>query len=254
MTFSINQLSVSRDQKQVLDQITLNFEQPQLVGLIGPNGAGKSTLMQALTGLLPFSGHIELEDRALADYHATERAQKLAFLPQDRTVHWALSCQAIVMLGRMPYRSSFSQPSAQDKAIVRDAMLQMDVLTFAERPFDRLSGGEQARVLIARLLAQEPNIILADEPVNGLDPAHQIALMHAFRGQVRLGRTVLVTLHELALASHWCDRIIMLDQGRVVADGSTHQVMTVDNIRQVYGVESTIVSASGRQLLVPIDL
>lgn len=254
MKLSAHRLSAVRGQRSVLRDVNLTFDKPELIGLIGPNGAGKSTLMRALSGLQSCAGSVVLNGQNLNDYSAETLARLLAFLPQERTVHWPMDCQDIVMLGRMPYQSGLRRASDQDRLIVRQAMAAMEVVDFAERPFDRLSGGEQARVLIARVLAQEPELIIADEPINGLDPAHQISLMKTFRQMVQAGRTVLTSLHDLALASHWCDRIIILNDGALVADGPVKQVMTEERIRAVYGVETITVAVSDGVLVVPADL
>jgi len=149
---SINNLSVVRGRNQVLHNISLDLGKPELIGLIGPNGAGKSTLMKALAGLQKFTGSVDLDGRSLRDYSDIALAQTLAFLPQERTVHWPLACREIVMLGRMPYQSGLGSASEHDQKMVSQAMQIMQVQQFAERPFDKLSGGEQARVLIAEYL------------------------------------------------------------------------------------------------------
>ncbi|MCV6611029.1 MAG: ABC transporter ATP-binding protein [Amphritea sp.] len=254
MRLTVSRLHAQRSGKSVLRDISLSFDKPELIGLIGPNGAGKSTLMRALSGLQSYSGSIQLDGTDLAQYAPQALARQLAFLPQERTVHWALDCEEVVMLGRMPYQSGFGRASVGDHRIVERAMQTMDVLEFSRRSFEQLSGGEQARVLIARVLAQEPDMIIADEPINGLDPAHQISLMKTFRELVAAGRTVLTSLHDLSLASHWCDRIIILEHGDLIADGAVDQVMTPQQIRKVYGVETMAVSTSGRTLIVPTDL
>lgn len=254
MNLTTRDLKVIRAGKSVLQDISFCIDKPELIGLIGPNGAGKSTLMRAICGLQPYRGRITLAGRNLDQYRAEQLARSLAFLPQERTVHWSLPCWEIVMLGRMPHQSGFGRASDKDRHIVSEAMRVMGVLDFRERTFEHLSGGEQARVLIARVLAQEPSLIIADEPINGLDPAHQISLMKTFKHLVNEGQTILTSLHDLSLASHWCDRIIILEGGRLIADGPTSEVMNKTQIRAVYGIESITLQHSERCIIVPTDL
>jgi len=254
MNLKVQNLSVLRGQKPVLKDLSFSIEKPQLIGLIGPNGAGKSTLMRAIAGLQIYQGEISLADLSLSSFAPKELAQKMAYLPQERAVHWPMPCNEVVKLGRLPYLSGFSRLSEHDQQIVNETMQALDVADFAYTSFDNLSGGEQARVLIARVLAQQPQLIIADEPVNGLDPAHQISLMQTFKQLVAQGKTVLTSLHDLSLASQWCDRILMLEAGRLVADGPATEVMTAENIRNVYRVESAQMHHAGREILIPTDL
>jgi len=245
-----------RAEKQILQDVSVQFDRPELIGLIGPNGAGKSTLMKLLAGVLPCDGLITLGGRALQTIPAPLLAQHIAYLPQERTVHWALNCQEIVALGRTPYHPGlFRGPVREDDQAIETAMAYMDVHAFKDRVFKTLSGGEQARVLIARVLAQETAFILADEPTNGLDPAHQIGLMQLFRRFVTdQQKIILVSLHDLALASRWCDRIILLNKGSIAADGDVADVMTKTQIGSVYGVSTAQLMIGERPLITPVDL
>lgn len=254
MTLTLSQLSTALGKQTVLHDVSIACTKPELIGLIGPNGAGKSTLMRAIAGLQPFSGAMQFNGKPSTDYRADELAKLLAFLPQERIVHWPLIAYDVVMLGRMPHQSGFGKASAHDHEVVKAAMHTMEVASFAERPFDQLSGGEQARLLIARLLAQEPDIIIADEPINGLDPAHQIGLMRIFQTLVAEGKTVITSLHDLSLASYWCDRIVVLKEGQLIADGSPTDVLTAARIRDVYGVETAHLTLPQGSLVVPTDL
>lgn len=252
---SCHALSFHRGQALVLDQVGFVSDKPELIGIIGPNGAGKTTLMRCLAGLLsPTSGAVALNGQALDRQSITAKAKAIAFLPQERSVHWSLQCQDIVMLGRMPHRSAFARPSEKDRKIVADAMQQMDVSAFANRDFLCLSGGEQARVLIARMLAQEPDLMIADEPVNGLDPAHQISLMQILRAIVAKGTRVLVSLHDLSLASRWCDRLLLVHQGRLVADNSPNIVLSDDNMASVFGIGMGHLACQDRIISIPTHL
>ena len=253
MILQCTSVSVVRGQRQAVEQASLDITKPELIGLIGPNGAGKTSLMRAIAGLQPYSGVIVLQGDDLGRLEASTIARRLAYLPQERAVHWPLCVYDVVMLGRLPHRAAFVRASQADIEAVEDAMQHVAIADFADRPFNQLSGGEQARVLIARMIAQQADLIIADEPTSGLDPSHQIDLMEMFRTFVSAGKTILTSLHDLPLASLWCDRIILLDGGRLVADGPVEEVMTAERIEQAYGVRTAKMTVGDRPLIVPTD-
>jgi iron complex transport system ATP-binding protein len=224
-------ITVRRDGHPVVQNVSLSLTPGSLVGLIGPNGAGKTSLMRAALGLLPFEG-----SSSLTELGPRDRARTAAWLPQDRDIAWPVSVETLVALGRTPYLAAGRKLSAADRAAVSSALLRMELRDLAHRTATELSGGEKARALIARVLAQETPVIFADEPVAGLDPAHQIAAMRVFRSLAREGRTVLVSLHDLGLASRYCDRLILLDHGEVVADGAPRAVLDDAKMRSVFAV------------------
>ena len=229
--FSVEHLSVRRGDIAVVDDISLSLISGELVGLIGPNGAGKTTLMRAALGLLPFDGF-----SSLAALELRERARVATWIPQERDIAWPVCVETLVALGRTPYLAAGRKLSSSDKAAISRALSRMDLEKLANRVATELSGGEKARALIARALAQETPIVLADEPVAGLDPAHQIAAMKVFRSLAKEDHTVLVSLHDLGLASRYCDRLILLDRGKVVADGSPGEVLNDGRMRAVFHV------------------
>jgi len=222
-----------RGREIVLDRVSLTVAAGELVGLLGPNGAGKTTLMRAALGLQPATGGIiRLGGAPLATLPPRLRALRAAYIPQDRSVAWPLTVAALVALGRTPHRAS----PATDAAAVDAAIGSMELTALRHRPATELSGGERARALIARALAQEAPLLLADEPTAGLDPAHALGLMSAFRRLAAEGRGVLVSMHDLGLAARWCDRLILLDSGRVVAEGPPVEVLSPNRLAGVYGV------------------
>ncbi|GLQ06872.1 ABC transporter ATP-binding protein [Sneathiella chinensis] len=251
---SCTSLTASLGRKQVLDAVSFAVDRPQLIGLIGPNGAGKSTLLKTLAGVLDHGGDVQFRGQDHRAIPAPEKARSIAYMPQERVVHWDLACRDVVLLGRLPYRGWAGRASTEDRQATDDAMGKMDVLEFANRPFNQLSGGEQARVLLARLLAQSPALVLADEPTNGLDPAHQIGLMKTFRSLVDEGKTVILSLHDLTLAAAWCDRLLLLDHGRMTADGPPETVLQAETLRQVYGVETEWVTTSRTAAVIAVDI
>ncbi len=236
--------------RRVLDGVDLTVSPGELVGLIGPNGAGKSTLMRAALGLTPATGALHLGDAPLASLGAETRARRAAYLPQTREIVWPMAVAAVVGLGRMALKSG--PETAADRAAIAEALALMDLEALAERPANALSGGERARVLLARVLAQEAPLLLVDEPAAGLDPSHQIGLMETLAALTRGGRGVLASLHDLGLAARWCDRLVLLDQGRVVADGRPAAVLTADRLALVYGVRAFAAETADGLVLQPV--
>lgn len=245
---SINALSVRVHGRELLSGVDLRIQHGELVGLVGPNGAGKSTLVRALMQLLPYRGEAWLNNRPLHALSARERARQLAYLSQDDRLQWPIRVRDLVALGRHPYRGSWWAGvtgagigrDEQDRRAIDDALHAADVWTLRERRADELSGGERARARLARVLAVEAKVLLADEPVAALDPMHQLRVMELLRARCHAGQTVVVVLHDLTLASRFCDRLLLLDQGRPVASGPVDAVLTPENLRQVYGVRALI--------------
>ncbi|MCO5064227.1 MAG: ABC transporter ATP-binding protein [Rhizobiaceae bacterium] len=247
-------LHVSLGARRVVDGISFAVKPGEFVALVGPNGAGKSTLLRTLAGVLPYSGSIRIDGEESAALPAIRRARTLAFLPQERDVAWNISVEALVALGRSPHITALSSLRPDDERAVDAAMRRMEVLAFRKRPVAELSGGEKALVLVARALAQETPLLLADEPSAGLDPAHGLSLMATFAGIAREGKSVIASTHDLGMAAAHCTRILLLAGGRIVADGAPGDVLTVERIREVYGVESYIATVDGRMIVQPLDL
>ncbi len=209
----------------------------EIVGLIGPNGSGKTTLLRALANLrAPDSGRVRYEDKSAAEVGAAELSRQIAYLAQGGEVHWPMRVEALVALGRLPHRQRFQKSAAADRAAIERAMLAADVAALRDRTMNQISGGERMRVLLARALAVEAPMLLADEPVAALDPLHQLQVMELLRRKVAAGGGVVVVLHDLALAARYCDRLVLLSDGVVHAAGEPGHVLTDDNIAAVYGV------------------
>ena len=229
MPLTLRNLSVTRRKRLILDDISLSIAQGEFVGLIGPNGAGKSTLMEASLGLIPSSG-----TSSLAALPPHKRARVAAYLPQAREISWPVSVEDLIALGRIPW--SAGGQADTDRTAVDHAITRMGLQDFRRRTALRLSGGEQNRVLIARALAQETPMLLADEPVAGLDPAQQLACMRLFRDLAQESRCVIASVHDLGLAARFCTRLVLLSQGRILADGPPDTVLTDDNLRQAFAI------------------
>lgn len=230
-------ISLSIDDSSILNKVGLELNAGELLGLIGPNGAGKSTLLRSIAGLTQLdSGTILLDECNLLEMQPKARAHKIAYLAQDGPVHWPLIVERLVELGRLPHLDGWQQPSSQDMELISRVMQQTDVEHLRGRIFDTLSGGEAMRVLLARALVTEPLILLADEPVAALDPAHQLDVMQLLQDHCNAGGAAVVVLHDLALASHFCHRLQLLNSGRTVAVGDPATVLSKENLGEVYGI------------------
>ncbi|MCR8546507.1 ABC transporter ATP-binding protein [Salipiger sp. P9] len=243
---SLDALTVRRGQCPVVDGVTLSIEPGECVGLIGPNGAGKTTLMRAALGLIPHAGQ-----SSLSALPARERARAAAWLPQAREIAWPISVETLVALGRLPHDS---RAGALRADAVGAALSRMGLEGFRQRKATELSGGEQARVLIARALAQEAPLLMADEPIAGLDPAAQIATLRIFEDLAQEGHAVLTSLHDLTLAARHCTRLILLDRGRLAADGPPLEVLTEDTLAQVFHLRAHMLQTEHGPLLQPLGV
>ena len=224
--------------REVVRDLAMALNGGMLVGILGPNGAGKSTLVRALIGLLPCHGRVVLDDEPVANMPRAEIARRIAYLPQGQSLHWPLTVERLVALGRLPHLAPFSRLTESDRTAIARAMTLAEVEHLAGRTATELSGGERARVLLARALAVEAPVLVADEPLASLDPAHQLHGMELFRNQAREGRLVLVVLHDLPLAARFCDRVMVMTKGRLVADGPPAKVLTAELIADVYQVRA----------------
>lgn len=234
----VNNLSVRIGGRPILNDVSFEAISRDVIGLIGPNGTGKSTLLKAILGLVPSSGTIELFGNQ--NLSPRERAQKVCYMPQDREIAWPLSVRRLVSLGRTPFLSSTCGLSESDETLVNEAMRQVDIEHLAQRNVLELSGGERARVLIARALAQNAPLLIADEPAAGLDPAHQIALMEMIVARTHCQGLAIVTVHDMGLAARWCTRLLVLHNGQLVADGPPSDVLVPDMFARVYGIDVSV--------------
>ena len=213
----------------------VTFRLGEITAICGPNGAGKSTLLATLAGLIaPEEGEVSLDGKPLAALTARERARQIGYLPQSREIAWDVDVATLVGLGRLPWRAG----AQADRAAVTAAIETLDLRDLADRPVTRLSGGEQARALLARVLAGEPRWILADEPLAALDLAHQATLMRHFRALAERGLGVVVVLHDLTVAMNGADRVLVLEHGAVVEVGRPGEALSADRLRQTWGVDA----------------
>lgn len=238
---------------QALDGVSIRFASGRVTAILGPNGAGKSTLASVTAGLrVPDTGSVTLGDRPLAALPSRERARLIGYLPQSAALHWNIAVRELVALGRLPHRDPFGGVAAADWVAVDRAMEATDTTAFAARPTAELSGGERARVLLARVLAGEPRWIVADEPLAGLDPAHQLDVLARLRDAARAGAGVVLVLHDVSHAARAADDAVLLAGGRTVASGPVADVMTPARLREVYGIDVFVgTDGAGGPVLVP---
>ena len=249
MSLAATALTVAIGGRDVVRDVTLSLD-GGLVGVLGPNGAGKSTLVRALLGLVPRRGTVAIDGDAALD-RAT-LARRIAYLPQGQQVHWPVSVERLVALGRLPHLGPFSRLSAADRAAVARAMERADIGHLAERPVTELSGGERARALLARALAVEAPALIVDEPLASLDPAHQLAGMALLRERADAGVLVVAVLHDLPLAARYCDRVLVLDRGALVADGAPADALTPALLASTFGIRAAFAEVDGATVLVTL--
>ncbi|MDR2014419.1 MAG: ABC transporter ATP-binding protein [Azoarcus sp.] len=227
-----------------LDSVSFTVEPGEMLAIIGPNGAGKSSLLQSLAGLLPAGGDIFFTGIPLHSFNPVGRARQIGFLPQFCDSAWALAVEEIVALGRLPWRD-------RDIYAIHQAMRETGVEDMAQKNINQLSGGEQARVWLARVLAGVPRIILADEPVASLDLYYQGKILDILRQHTREGRAVILAIHDLALAARYCDHFCLLKQGRIHAFGPPETVLTEANLSDAFGVSIHVDLAHSPPIILP---
>ncbi len=253
VTVSLEALEVRLGGRSVVRGIDAVLRPGSLIGVIGPNGAGKSTLIRAMLGLISaHRGKVLLDGAPVAELPRREVARTVAYLPQGQTLHWPLSVERLVALGRLPHLAPLSRISQRDLAMVEDAMLRADVTHLRRRSATELSGGERARVLLARALAVGAPGLVADEPLASLDPGHQIEVMELLAREAATGALVIAVLHDLTMAARYCDRIVLLDGGDLAADGPPLEVLTPERLRDVYGISAMVSTAGGMPMVVPL--
>jgi iron complex transport system ATP-binding protein len=255
---SVRGLRVGYGGREVLRGIDLDVEEGEVVGLVGPNGGGKSTLLRAVAqGVAPRAGHVQIAGKDARSLNARDRAREVALVPQDPTLPLGYHADEIVVMGRTPYLGFLEQEGPHDRRKADEALRIVGAEDLAQRRVEELSGGERQNVVLARALAQETPLLLLDEPTANLDIGHQVLIAKLLRRLAReRGIAVLAALHDLTLASLYCDRLVLLAEGSVVADGAPGFVVTRENLRRAYRADVLVTVLEGieRPLVLPVDV
>ena len=252
-------LTVRVEAKRLLDRVHVSVEKGELIGLIGPNGAGKSTMLRAMSNVLAYQGGtVSLFGADLASLSSRKVAEILALVPQIAPYTQGFTVSELVQMGRYPHLGRLQMETASDGRIAADALRRTETLTFAARTMDTLSGGERQRVFLARALAQQPHVLLLDEPTANLDVFHQLKIMGLIRGLVDDGLTSIAAIHDLNLAARYCDRVVLLAEGRVLAEGEPEEVLLPETIRAAFRVQAVtyrepVTGSLAVSLIGPID-
>ncbi|MBO8168265.1 MAG: ABC transporter ATP-binding protein [Thermoanaerobacteraceae bacterium] len=256
LSLNIDKLSFSYGSQKILEDLTVQFQAGSFVSIIGPNGSGKTTLLKNISAaLVPQKGKVLLQGQDVLRIKPKKLARQMAVVPQDTAVNFAFTVFETVLMGRMPYLKRFESESDRDVAVARWAMEVTHTWHLKDRSITEISGGERQRVIVARALAQEPQVILLDEPVAHLDPQHQMELLELLQTlKESKNLTVVTVLHDLNLAAQFSDYVVLLHKGKVFAAGRPEEVLTVKNIEQVYRVEVVIIpnELTGRFNIIPV--
>lgn len=247
-------LSIKFANKTILDDIDFSMNAGELIGIIGSNGSGKTTLLRTLSGMLPENNNkVQFLGRSLSDYNRKKLAQKMAYLPQGNESHWSITVENLVMLGRLPHRKPWQGCSDLDKKIVQKVLQDCDVSQFTNTTVDTLSGGERARVFLSRALAVEPQLLLVDEPIAGLDPGYQLDVMQKFRQLSNSGMGIICVIHDLTLAGRYCHKLLMLGGQKIISYGKPDQVLSSENLARCFNIKVHKGEAEGHAFVIPIE-
>lgn len=234
----VQNLNTGYAEHKVLHDVCFRIDKYQFMGIIGANGSGKTTLLKSISGYLrPSSGSIRLFGKDIQKYTIKERAKLIGYVPQDIPIDFQFRCYDIVMMGRFPYLRRFHSKSNTDRDIVEDCMKLTDTWNFKDKMISQLSGGERQRVFIARALAQNPRILLLDEPISHLDIKYQVEILSLLRMLAAKGILIIAILHDINQTSQFCDEIMILKAGRILAKGTPQKVITTQNIHSAFSID-----------------
>ncbi|QCC60706.1 heme ABC transporter ATP-binding protein [Natrinema thermotolerans] len=240
-SISITDCSLSFGDLAVLENVSLTIEPGEFVGFVGPNGAGKTTLLRLISGALaPDSGSIAIDGTDVHGLSSRASSRLVSVVPQDTTLSFSFPVRDVVEMGRHPHRSRFSSATPEDRAAVERALERTRTAELADRPIDEVSGGQRQRVVLARAIAQETPVMLLDEPTASLDVNHQVETLELVRELVEGGRTVVAAIHDLELAARYCDRLVLLADGRVAADGPPSSVLTREALADSFDANAVV--------------
>lgn len=244
-------LAVSVEGRWIVQDLDTTFFRGEFTIIVGPNGAGKTSLVRSLAGLSPSWGEIEVGGVAIADLDPRTRARAISYLPQGHEFHWPMPVGDVVALGRIPYSSAIGNLSDTDRGAIDHAMEITDIAHFADRSVMTLSGGEKARVALARVLAVGAPVLLADEPTAALDAKYQLQMLEILQRHAEAGASVIAVVQDLALAARFAHRVMVLDEGKLVADGNPADVLGEEILHRTFGVEGAVIERDGAKVIVP---
>ncbi|MDO8979858.1 MAG: ABC transporter ATP-binding protein [Afipia sp.] len=244
-------VTVTRGTRRIVDTTSLTLNAGEFTILAGPNGAGKTTLARVMAGVMRAEGSVTFDGTNLRDLAPRVRARAISYLPQGHEFHWPMRVDSIVALGREPHADPFSQTSIKDRIAIERAIEATEVREFSSRLITTLSGGERARVAIARALATEASVLIADEPTASLDERHQLIVMDLLQRIAHSGTAVLAIIHDLALAMRFADRVVVMNEGRIVANDTPSLALTPDRIAEIFGISVNRVETPDGPLLLP---
>ena len=247
MALTLHNVSVKIGKKEIVRNVSLQLNDGQFVGVIGLNGSGKSTLLKAVYGINKYTGQICLNDNDIKILSKKEIAKKIAVLVQENSADFDFKVKDIVLLGRLPYKNLFDEDTCDDYDIVKESLEYVGMLSYAERYFSSLSGGEKQRVLIARILAQQTDMLILDEPTNYLDIKNQYQFFEMIKS---LNLTVLAVLHDLNLAAKFCDYLYVIYDGQVYAEGTPQSVLSKELLREVFSMEVNVHKTSNNKVFI----
>jgi iron complex transport system ATP-binding protein len=247
-------ISFTYETSRVLEGLSVSIQEQDFIGLIGPNGSGKSTLLKIMGGILKTdSGSIQFKKSLVSKIDKKQFAQSVSWIPQDHPMVFPFKVSEIVMMGRHPYLSPLSFESEEDFDITQRAMETTMTSQFADRYFNEISGGEKQRVMIASALAQNPEMMLLDEPTSALDLKYQIQILNILKNlNLNHNMTLVMAMHDLNLASRFCNRLVLLSEGKIVRNGTPEQVLEKDILEQVYGIEIELSTRDGYIMVHPV--
>ena len=252
--YQASNIFLQRNKRKVLSNVSIEIKAGELTGLIGPNSAGKSTLLDVLMKFLEAKGHVLLKGKPISNWSASAMAKTVAYMPQQHLAHWPISVYDYIALGRIPHTQLGQALKSEDEAKIEQAIDRADVRYLYARPVTELSGGELCRVSLARVLAVDAEVLLVDEPIAGLDPGHQLAVMQLLKQEADSGKTVVVVIHDLMLASRFCDSLWLMNQGKMVCSGPPDKVLTQQNLSDIYKVTVKVIETSPVEVVVPWSL
>ena len=237
MLIETNNISLTINNYEILKDISLSFDKGEIVGLIGPNGAGKTSLLKILANIqTDYQGSYQYDGNPIDNYSAKDLAQSFGYLAQDATAHWPLKVRKLIELGRLPFQGMVSNLSKADIEAVDYAAKQTEVEHLLDRIITNLSGGERTRAFLARLFAAKPRVIFVDEPIAALDPYHQLQIMEILQEHAHNGGTVIIVLHDLNLATRFCDRLVLMNHGEIAGSGSINELLKDDLLESIYNI------------------